>query len=283
MTALGKTLTVFIFLLSLAWCWLTVNAYVTRTNWQTQAKVWETHAKSAAQRASELEGAYNALKASNETQVAELLKSISSQKDKLTNLELNIAKLNANFEQLSLDNKKAEDAKTAIAKNLEATNKQLDSAKEARDAIESRFVTAQRSEQDARNNALAMKLETESFRLRNEQLEVQLLQLQSQLNDLRQGRSGLGPTPIVPVPTGIRASVASVTGDLVTITLGADAGLLKGAMLDITRSNPTRYLGQIRISDVEPKRAVGVFLPAGGGRVTLDNIPKAGDSVEVIR
>jgi hypothetical protein len=283
MTALGKTLTVFVFLLSLAWSWLTVNAYVTRANWQTQANAHKAHADTAVKRAQDLEKAYKDLLGNTEAQLEKYVKAIDDQKAKIATLEVAQNKLNASFEQLNLDNKKAGDNYAILEKNLEATNKQLDAMKESRDAIETKFVGAQRSEQDARNNALASKLEADAFKQRNEQLELQVLGLLGQLNDVRLGRQGLGAAQLVPVPADLRASVVAVNADLVTISLGADAGVLKGQKLDISRLNPGKYLGYILIGDVEPKKAVGVFVPATPGRATGDNLPRLGDSVGVVR
>lgn len=71
-------------------------------------------------------------------------------------------------------------------------------------------------------------------------------------------------------------------GDILTISIGADAGVLPGAVLDVGRLNPAKYLGRIRILNVSPKEAVGTFEPASGGRATGDNVPKAGDLINVL-
>ena len=38
MTALGKTMVIFVFLLTLVWAGLVVNTWVTRTNWKAEAE-----------------------------------------------------------------------------------------------------------------------------------------------------------------------------------------------------------------------------------------------------
>jgi hypothetical protein len=277
MTALGKTLTVFVFLLSLAWCWLTVNAYVTRANWQAQAAAYKKTAEDAVSRANAIKNAFDKTVASSDGQISKYALEIDRLNNKLTELVSQMAKITTNFEQLELGNKVAEDNKAKLEKNLEAISKQLDQLKISRDDLENKYVIAQRSEQDSKNFALSMKLESDAFKNRNETLEQQMQQLQSTLQDLKLGRTGLGSAQIIPVPAGLRGSVTAVSGELITISLGADAGLMKGAIVDLGRGD--QYLGQVRISDLEPKRAVGTFTPVGGGRPNVNNLPKVGDNV----
>src|SRR5438094_8866284 len=51
MTILGKILLFVVLVLSLVWTGLTVNAYVTRTNWANDAKKWKDLGESAKQSA----------------------------------------------------------------------------------------------------------------------------------------------------------------------------------------------------------------------------------------
>jgi hypothetical protein len=65
-----------------------------------------------------------------------------------------------------------------------------------------------------------------------------------------------------PPPDDVRGQVKSVTADgLVSITIGSDAGLLKGHTLEVFRTEPkAQYLGVIQIVDVGPHEAVGKLL-----------------------
>jgi hypothetical protein len=62
-----------------------------------------------------------------------------------------------------------------------------------------------------------------------------------------------------PPPDDVKGTVTSVTPDgLVAISIGSDAGLLKGHTLEVFRSKPKPfYLGQIKIVEVGPHEAVG--------------------------
>ena len=285
MTALGKTLTVFVFLLSLVWCWLTVNAYATRTNWVTQAKQAQVHMQSAVDRAREMEQENRNLIALSEAQAKKLADTIEEQKSTIAKLQTDNAAIKAQFDK-KLAAEKADENKTALSiKNEQATLEQLNALKANKDAIEGKLIDATRNEQAAKNDALQQKLEAESLRARNETIELQLAQLQELYRDSRLGRGGNAPGggPVVPVPANIRATVKSISSDgLVTISLGADAGLVRGAVLDVARLSTTKYLGKLRLSLVDPKEAVGVFESAFGVRATGDNLPKVGDLVTVL-
>ena len=283
MTALGKTLTVFVFLLSLVWCWLTVNAFATRTNWKTQVEAAKVQTDSAIARAREFEEAFNALKASAEAQAKTQADVIVENKATIVKLQKDNGDLKASYDLKLAAEKKDEDRTALFLKNLEATSQQLNLSKTRADGLEGILTAAIRSEQAALNGSLASKLEADSVKSRNETIELQLAQLQERIRDMQRGGGGQGGNPIVPVRSDLRGTVTRVDGDLITISLGADAGLAKGAVLDVARftATPAKFLGKVRIQLVDPKTAVGLFEPAGGGKTTGVNLPKIGDNVGV--
>lgn len=285
MTALGKTLTVFIFLLSLVWCWLTVNAYATRMNWVTHAKTAQQHAQTALDRAREMEQSHSELLRVSEAQAKKLADTLAERDATIAKLQTDNAAIKAQFDRKLAAEKADENRIALIEKNIQSVLQQLDALKINKDNIEGKLIDATRSEQAAKNDALQQKLEAESLRARNETVELQIAQLQEQMRDLRLGRGGSAPGggPVVPVPAGIRATVKSISADgFITISLGADAGLVKGAVLDVARLSTTKYLGKLRLSLVDPKEAVGVFESAFGARATGENLPKVGDLVTIL-
>jgi hypothetical protein len=65
-----------------------------------------------------------------------------------------------------------------------------------------------------------------------------------------------------PPPDDVRGQVKAVTPEgLVSISIGSDAGLLKGHTLEVYRTEPKpQYLGVIQIVEVAPHEAVGKLL-----------------------
>ena len=136
MTALGKTLTVFVFLLSLVWCWLTVNAFATRTNWKTQVEAAKVQTDSAIARAREFEEAFNSLKASADAQAKTQADVIAENKATIVKLQKDNGDLKASYDLKLAAEKKDEDRMTILLKNLEATSQQLNLSKTRADGLE---------------------------------------------------------------------------------------------------------------------------------------------------
>src|SRR5262249_8811794 len=56
----------------------------------------------------------------------------------------------------------------------------------------------------------------------------------------------------------VRGEVRRVEGKLVTLSVGSDTGLARGHTLEVFRLGAApRYIGRVRIVEVEPKQAVG--------------------------
>jgi hypothetical protein len=120
--------------------------------------------------------------------------------------------------------------------------------------------------------------------------ERQNERLVAQVADLRSSSTGsISPAlsrteQPAPVPEGLRGTVTAVRDEYVAINLGIDAGLSRGAVLDIYRNtNGGEYLGTIVIDSVYPKEAVAIFKPKDTRRsikqLRPEERPKVGDQV----
>jgi hypothetical protein len=113
-----------------------------------------------------------------------------------------------------------------------------------------------------RDRAVAAEIESKSLRGRNGQLETQLQDLARDLARIK--ATGGRPTNAVagagrnPPPESVEGLIQRVDGNLVTLTIGGDAGLQKGHTLYVFgMGKDPGYRGQIRIVEVTPKVAVG--------------------------
>ncbi|MCI0701277.1 MAG: sigma-70 family RNA polymerase sigma factor [Planctomycetia bacterium] len=109
------------------------------------------------------------------------------------------------------------------------------------------------------------------------------------------GPGSFAPTPAAPVPVGpgselglelpenVRGSVLDVNKELVRISIGIDAGLEAGVVLDVYRvADKPKYLGTLVVKTVKPKEAVAEFKPARKvplDKLREDELPRKGDSV----
>jgi hypothetical protein len=88
------------------------------------------------------------------------------------------------------------------------------------------------------------------------------------------------------VLSNLRGEVTHVSGDFVTLSIGIDAGLGVGSVLDIYRlDGGGRYLGTVKITsalNLFPKQAIATFTPARNvplDRLRAEDMPRRGDEV----
>jgi hypothetical protein len=151
--------------------------------------------------------------------------------------------------------------------------------------------------QTSRDSALR---ELDAIRKRNGQLEEERLRLMTereradgariaaeadnkQLRDRYEGKTK--PATLVGAE-GARGTVTGLDptgGDLVTLSIGLDAALTRGAELDVHRPGGRgQYLGTVVVAEVGPKTATARFKPADGRafkQLKADERPRVGDVV----
>ncbi len=296
MTILGKLLAILVFILSIAWTALTVNAYVTRTNWQKQAKDAQAKAKEAADAATAMK---NLLDTEREA-AEEARRSVAAERDRL--YDQNVQLLKDRDALMRQYNDAFGDAKTQAAKaaiqqaNIDKLQKQVDSQDQQIRDKDKQLTDMTLSSQADRVAAERSRLDADAQRQRADRLEAKVQQQASELEEYRRqvgplrqrGPGEQGPTP---TPQDFRGNVTSRDGTerdlaagrdvLVTLTPGLDAGLRPGAVLTVHRSGQGagRYLGTVTVITANAKDAVGRFTPAAGRRATADDLPKPGDEL----
>ena len=125
-----------------------------------------------------------------------------------------------------------------------------------------------------RDRAVAAEIQASSYKDMNGRLEKQLQEI---ARDMARIRANAGNTGVVrgvnPPPDNVEGLVRRTDpSGLVTITIGSDAGLLRGHTMEVFRlgQNP-KYIGRIKIVDVTPTQAVGqaagrMLAPDAAGR-----------------
>jgi hypothetical protein len=282
MTILGKVMLFFVLILSLAWAGLTVNVYVTRTNWANEAKRWQEKAKEAEQ------SAQYQRKLAEETRTAAAAREAAMQS--------RIAALQTSVDQLTQETAQAKqqlDAKLAVQQqaippdqllqaNIARLEKQVDILQTTNSEMERQLSDQTVASEKAKADALRAQIDRDAALKARDDLEVTVLNLNDQLGEIRRG--GRAGSSRLDPPDDFRASVTKVEGDLVAISLGLNAKLQKGATLSVYRTKPNaKYIGTITIIQVDPFGAVGRFSPpAGVTRPSGDDLPREGDTVGVV-
>lgn len=116
------------------------------------------------------------------------------------------------------------------------------------------------STNEYRDNMVQAQLQARTLKDRNTQLEGQLREMAQQVALAAKGGGGAGGARggVNPPPDNLEGSVRQVDGRLVTLSLGSDAGLMRGQVLQVFRlGNQAKYVGEVRVVDVRANSAVG--------------------------
>jgi hypothetical protein len=293
MTWLGKILTLVVMLGSVVWAYFTVQSYVTRVNWKT-----ELERERAGRKASDsaLVSESRRYQASEES----LRRKLDAAEKRAGDYEKQVKDLSDKSADLAT---KHMDLQTALGKadakqmerdaKIDRTLKELVTVRERNTIVEKErdnlvlgIEEARRNETKAKNEAkLALAIAEENAKRYEEAL--------AKITELRAiGGGGAGSLlrvidkPPPPVLANLRGEVTAVSGDLVTLSIGIDAGLAVGTTLDIYRiEGGARYLGTVKVTsalNLFPKQAIVTFTPARNvpiERLRAEELPKKGDEV----
>jgi hypothetical protein len=302
MTWLGKIFALLVFVLALANVWFITTVWVTRNNWKVQRDEYKAEYQKSLDARSAEYAAYRA--------------ELEPLKGQVQSLRAELAAAQKTREEAEDENRKNKETFTKAVTGFASVTKsgtdvqtKIDANQAINDEALRRSVLLENE-----NTALIVskatadreKLAAESGRRRAEGIADmaarQVEDLRNMVAELRQAggdpgravlrRAGAGE---VAVPESLRGTVTHVQdkdpqtgipGELVQISLGLDAGLQRGAVLDLSReTGAPKYLGTVTIDTVYPKYAVGVFRPADANkplrRLKPDEFPQVGDTVRV--
>jgi predicted RNase H-like nuclease (RuvC/YqgF family) len=294
MTILGKVLVFVVLVLSIVWNALVVNAYVTRTNWQAEAKRSQAKAKEAADSATAVKNLVD----EERSTAAERERSYREDRDRLY---VQNAQLLKDRDELSgqvnnaFAQQKGLNAQAGILQaNIDKLQKQVDTLdqqiREANKQLTDLTLQAQRDRVaagEAQRDAAMQQQRVDRWAQKVQQLTDELAEYKQRYGEL-QGRG----TPKAPsLPVGFRGTVSRTEGSaqdiragrdvLVEFTPGLDAGVRQGAVMTVYRRQGAsgKYLGTLTVVSANAKDGVGRFTPANAKAVGADDLPKAGDEL----
>lgn len=274
MTILGKILVFFVLFLSLVWSGLTVNAYATRANYKAALDDAVAKMNAAVEGAKAHDKYAQSLKAASDTSIQNLTAQVKALSTDVNALDAKL-KDATDAQNKMIVEKQNEDKLRTLQQN---ENQKLTAQVEVLTKEQARLEKAVNDSTLAAQKAKDAQLQAELDKAAAERARDDAV---TQANAARRGGALAGvPT----VPAGFQATVTNVSGDQVEISLGVNAGLATGAVLDLSRTKPdARYLGQIVITRADPFGAVGRFVPrAGVRRASGDDLPRKGDLASVI-
>jgi hypothetical protein len=290
MTWIGKILAILVMVMSLVWMWFSVSAFATRTNWKVQADTY----KKAYEEAKNARGSeFNIYQSEKDA----LERQLTASESRITGLNTQVAELQeANKGFIASANKLTQvinDGDVAAVEFQARMQAAIDEANKLRSQNQElqkdrvQLIIAKDQAEKAKQAAETLARQAEAEKLIAERQNERLV---AQVADLRSSSTGsISPAlsrteQPAPVPEGLRGTVTAVRDEYVAINLGIDAGLSRGAVLDIYRNtNGGEYLGTIVIDSVYPKEAVAIFKPKDTRRsikqLRPEERPKVGDQV----
>jgi len=291
MSWLGKILAVLVMVMAVAGMWFTASAFSLRTNWKLQADIYkEAYEKADKARKSEYE-LYLSKQDALSRQLSSEQASVASLTKRLTEADLikdeNVKKMAL----LEATIKDSDIRAVELQANLKASIDETKSLRDRNNELENKSVQLVRERQDSERGRLEAVIQARQADSARKILEQKADDLQAQLTDLKtSGGSGSASVqnrlnkPPAAIPDGLRGTVTAVANTgIVVVSVGLDAGLAVGSVVDVFREDAGRYLGTITIQDVHAKNAVGTFKPSDPRRTLKqlrpEELPKVGDTI----
>lgn len=287
MTVFGKLLAFMNLLFSVIIGALIVFVFTTRANWQAAYEDAKKKAEAA-------EVAYKAEKAARENEVKQRTEDVKAVQAEVTRLQGEVTKAQEEKEQAQKSladqtnlTKGATTASTAQQAELDQIKTERVALVKEKDDLRTRIVVIQKELDGQRQVAVSESLRAANLVQRNTNLLRQVEELTDRVRDLESsvtapGGGGGGGASILegakPIaPGGVRGRVVRVGEqypDLAEINVGSDSGLAVGNVLTVFLGG--EYKGELKLTAVEPKTAVGRFTPRS---VRREHKVAAGDSV----
>jgi hypothetical protein len=168
------------------------------------------------------------------------------------------------------DEKKKADDQLARYRNMEEAYKKLVETRQGdtgvmrqqlKDEQDKNFKLVQEMN-ELRDTTVTATIQSRTLKDRNTQLEEALRKAQTDLAQAKTlGARASGVAGVNPPPENIEGLVRRAEGNLVTISLGSDAGLTRGNTLEVFRFGQSpKYVGRIRIVEVMQTSAIGTAI-----------------------
>lgn len=271
MNALGKVLTVFVFLGSLVWLGFTAAVFATRSNWQEATKQASKDAADAKKDADSLRKQIEEERKANAVRIGAL--------------EGQVSALNG---QLITEKKKYVDLKTGadrMADRTQALQPTLDQYQAVNVNLQKQAdtLTAAVSDLTTKRDAALIAKDKAEHQAQDDRLKLNVTE--RALADAIEKARGLAEA----ARGGAAAADADFRGDVIEVgkekdiivfSGGANAGVKAGKRYVVRRAVAPFYVGTVVVLDASDAQfSSGVFTPAAGQKLGGDYVPKKGDTV----
>ena len=284
MSTLTKVFTVLLVVFSIAFSTMAVSIVAQTTNWRDTALKYEENARIADTNLRNMIAAAAA-------QEATARETIDGYLARIGQLEEDLQKNGAEVARLRSELAAAESEKSSTVAMNRALLSQLEIARGAeaeyrsqRDKLDRDNIDVMQRNIDlnARVNELTARVAVINEQKRQYEQQINILKKENEKLSLRSGErpmqledaSGTGLRGVEAIASqdlgAIKGSISAVSGNLVTLTVGAADGVKENMVFVINRGD--QYVGEVRVNTVEPNRSAGRI-------ASLNGQPQVGDEV----
>jgi transcription initiation factor IIE alpha subunit len=282
MTAFGKMLVIFVFLLSITWAGFSIVTFVTRTNWRAESNKNLAIANDNYKGAEGIKKQEIVSNDDNRSSNAALMAEVERLKEDLKSEKAISKNVTDAYEKKLASDRKNDATIIGLQANIKSLQDQAalndQQLKDSNTALD----TMTRKAKDAEAKMEDAILEAKSFKQQSERLTTRVQEFADKLAELRQGGGTNLLTGSPPAPENFRGTVRAYKDGFVEITPGLNSGLRAGTILKIQRlEGGGKFVGYLTVgADLNPDKAVGTWTqPAGVKKPTADDLPKVGDEV----
>lgn len=268
---------------------MTAIAFTARTeNWKALAEGYRTETQIAYAEQRSVMAAHAAELASARDTIRNHQNRINQLESQLQSVEKEVADQQGEIAQLTAEKRRSEALAQRLTNELGVAQSARAAVAEQRQQFESRNIELERRNNDLndRVSELTTQVTVMNQQVRQQEQQIHILREE---NQKLAGQSGVyssadvsfqGQTPGDVRPAGpgggaphIAGHVSFVDGDLLTLSVGSADRVQKGAVFVVYRG--TQYIGDVRITDVEPNLSSGRLFRSAPGLS-----PRTGDRAE---
>jgi hypothetical protein len=275
---LTKIFVVLLSVFSIAFTSIAV-AFVARTaNWRETAERYKEHAQIADTNLRHAHAAHAAEIATLRDDGRELQRRIGDLEVQLQGARTEVAQVRADLAQAQSEKSSVEAINRGLLAQLQVADTARSEYQRQRDSLEQRNIELERRGVDLNDRVNELTAQLAVLLEQKRQYEQQINILRTENEKLSQAHGGTGRpiafespegaaipgvTAVTPVSaSAIRGRVREIEGDLITLSVGSADGVKKDMVFVIHREGT--YVGDVKISAVEPNQAAGRLVRSAG-------------------
>jgi hypothetical protein len=264
MTVLGKILVFIILVLALLQAALHIMFHVSQANWVNEyGKLKQTYTTTLAEMVT-FQQERDEARADRDKALGELNNTRAMLENQVKDEQTKSVALGTQLQGAKENQNKSDASLAGATTDIQSRQEEVKRLEDAIKDKDKRIGDLVKNNNELRERTVQAEITARTLGSRNQELETRYEDMSKDLIKLKSTGGGTTPggaTTVAaknPPPSQIEGLITKTDpSGLVTVSIGSDAGLLKGHDLEVFRLSPPKYLGTIRLMDVRANEAVG--------------------------